>query len=176
MMTPYAFYQFWVNTDDADVVGYLGTFTFRTRAEIAELAAAVAARPAAREAQRALAEDVTTLVHGRGATDKVVAASQALFGRGDLADLDEATLEAAVAELPHADVAGGDAIVDLLAASGLVAGRGAGRRAIAEGGVAVNNVRVQDAEAVLAEDQLLHGRWAVLRRGKRTLAVAERRP
>ena len=177
MMSPYAFYQFWVNTDDADVVGYLRTFTFRSREEIAELAAAMAVRPAAREAQRALAEDVTTLVHGREATDKVVAASQALFGRGDLAELDEATLEAAVAELPHADVAAGEiAIVDLLTASGLVAGRGAGRRAIAEGGVAVNNVRVQDAEAVLAEDQLLHGRWAVLRRGKRTLAVAERRP
>jgi tyrosyl-tRNA synthetase len=177
MMTPYAFYQFWVNTEDADVVGYLRTFTFRSRDEIAELAAAMAVRPAAREAQRALAEDVTTLVHGQDATDKVIAASRALFGRGDLADLDEATLGAAVAELPHADVTGGEvAIVDLLAASGLVAGRGAGRRAIAEGGVAVNNVRVQDAEAVLAEDQLLHGRWAVLRRGKRTLAVAERRP
>jgi tyrosyl-tRNA synthetase len=176
MMTPYAFYQFWVNTEDADVVGYLRTFTFRSRDEIAELAAAMAVRPAAREAQRALAEDVTTLVHGQDATDKVVAASRALFGRGDLADLDEATLGAAVAELPHADVTGGEvAIVDLLAASGLVAGRGAGRRAIAEGGVAVNNVRVQDAEALLAEDQLLHGRWAVLRRGKRTLAVAERR-
>jgi tyrosyl-tRNA synthetase len=176
MMTPYAFYQFWVNTEDADVVGYLRTFTFRSRDEIAELAAATAVRPTAREAQRALAEDVTTLVHGQDATDKVVAASRALFGRGDLADLDEATLGAAVAELPHADVTGGEvAIVDLLAASGLVAGRGAGRRAIAEGGVAVNNVRVQDAEALLAEDQLLHGRWAVLRRGKRTLAVAERR-
>jgi tyrosyl-tRNA synthetase len=177
MMTPYAFYQFWVNTDDADAVAYLRTFTFRTHDEIAELAEAMALRPAAREAQRALAEDVTTLVHGRDATDKVVAASQALFGRGDLADLDEATLGAAVAELPHADITGGEvAIVDLLAAAGLVAGRGAGRRAIAEGGVAVNNVRVQDAEALLTEDQLLHGRWAVLRRGKRTLAVAERRP
>jgi tyrosyl-tRNA synthetase len=177
MMTPYAFYQFWVNTDDADVVAYLRIFTFRSRDEVAELERAVAERPAAREAQRALAADVTTLVHGQDATDKVIAASQALFGRGSLADLDEATLEAAVAELPHAEAVGGIvAIVDLLVASGLVAGRGAGRRAIAEGGVSVNNTRVRDAEALLEPEQLLHGRWAVLRRGKRTLAVAERYP
>jgi len=176
MMTPYAFYQFWVNTDDADVVGYLKTFTFRTRDEIAALEAAVAERPAAREAQRVLAADVTTLVHGQQATDKVVAASQALFGRGDLADLDEATLEAAVAELPRAEVEDDRPveIVDLLAAAGLVTGRGAGRRAIAEGGVSVNNERVVGEDAVLADHQLLHGRFAVLRRGKRTLAVAVR--
>jgi len=175
MMTPYAFYQFWVNTDDADVVDYLKTFTFRSPEEIAELETAVAERPAAREAQRVLAADVTTLVHGQDATDKVIAASRALFGRGDLADLDAATLAAAVAELPRADVSdAGAEIVDLLVAAGLVAGRGAGRRAIAEGGVSVNNVLVQDADAVLTDDQLLHGRWAVLRRGKRTLAVAER--
>lgn len=175
MMTPYAFYQFWVNTDDADVVGYLKTFTFRSRAEIAELETAVAERPAAREAQRVLAADVTTLVHGQGATDAVVAASQALFGRGDLAGLDEATLEAAVAELPRAELGDGPVeIVDLLAAAGLVAGRGAGRRAISEGGVSVNNERVLAEDAVLADEQLLHGRFAVLRRGKRTLAVAVR--
>jgi len=175
MMTPYAFYQFWVNTDDADVVGYLKTFTFRSPVEIAELETAVAERPAAREAQRVLAADVTTLVHGHDATDVVIAASHALFGQGELADLDAATLAAAVAELPRADVSDpGVEIVDLLVAAGLVAGRGAGRRAIAEGGVSVNNVRVQDADAVLTDDQLLHGHWAVLRRGKRTLAVAER--
>lgn len=178
LMTPYAFYQFWVNTDDADVVRYLRTFTYRTREEIAELETAVAERPAAREAQRALAGDVTTLVHGAEATAKVMAASQALFGRGDLGDLDEATLRAAVAELPRAQVheltADGPLVVDLLTEAGLVAGRGAGRRAIAEGGVSVNNLRVSDPEAILSADQLLHGRWAVLRRGKRTLAVAER--
>lgn len=178
LMTPYAFYQFWVNTDDADVLGYLRTFTFRSREEIAELEAAVAERPAAREAQRALAGDVTTLVHGAEATANAVAASQALFGRGDLGDLDEATLGAAVAELPRVVVGEltpeGPLVVDLLAEAGLVAGRGAGRRAVAEGGVSVNNVRVGDPDAVLGADQLLHGRWAVLRRGKRTLAVAER--
>ena len=177
MMTPYAFYQFWVNTDDADVVPYLKVFTFRSPEAIAELETAVAQRPAGREAQRALAGDVTTLVHGAEATAKVIAASQALFGRGELADLDESTLRAAVAELPRAEVrevtSQAPLVVDLLADAGLVAGRGAGRRAVAEGGVSVNNVRVTDPEAVLTTDQLLHGRWAVLRRGKRTLAVAE---
>jgi tyrosyl-tRNA synthetase len=175
MMTPYAFYQFWINTDDADVIGYLRTFTFRSREQIAELEQAVADRPFAREAQRALAADVTTLVHGQAATDAVIAASQALFGRGELAELDPDTLGAAVDELPKAVLeTDRPAVVDLLAAAGLVAGRGAGRRAISEGGVSVNNVRVTDPDAVLTPDQLLHGRWAVLRRGKRTLAVAER--
>ncbi|GGB96679.1 tyrosine--tRNA ligase [Cellulomonas carbonis] len=175
LMTPYAFYQFWLNTDDADVVRYLKVFTFLSADEIGELEREVAERPALRTAQRRLAHEVTSLVHGPDATDKVVEASQALFGRGRLVDLDEATLAAAVAELPRADV-GEDApgVVDLLVAAGLVGGRGAARRAIAEGGVSINNVRVTSEDAVLADDQLLHGRWAVLRRGKRTLAVAER--
>ena len=175
MMTPYAFYQFWLNTDDADVVGYLKTFTFRTREEIGELERAVADRPAAREAQRALAHDVTALVHGERAVAQAEAASQALFGRGELAEIDAATLAAAVAELPRAEVSEeGAEIVDLLTAAGLVAGRGAGRRAISEGGVSVNNVRVTDEAAVLTEGQLLHGRFALLRRGRRTLAVVEK--
>lgn len=178
MMSPYAFYQFWLNTDDADVVRYLRIFTFRTREEIAELEQAAAERPAAREAQRALAGDVTTLVHGADATAKVVAASQALFGRGDLSTLDEQTVAAAVAELPRAELpadawADGAPVVDLLTAGGLVAGRSAARRAIGEGGVSVNNAKVTAEDARVTGDQLLHGRWAVLRRGKKTLAVAE---
>ncbi len=171
MMSPYAFYQFWLNTDDADVAGYLKVFTFRTREEIAALEAAVAERPAAREAQRVLAEDVTTLVHGADATAKVVAASQALFGRGSLAALDEATLGAAVAELPSAPGAVGDSLVDLFTATGLVASKGAARRAVAEGGLSVNNERVSDEAAVLTAGQLLTGRYAVLRRGRRSLAA-----
>ena len=175
MMTPYAFYQFWVNTDDADVVAYLRTFTFRSPGEIGQLEKSLAERPQAREAQRALANDVTSLVHGQDATDKVIAASQALFGRGELEGLDEATLAAAVAELPTAVITEEtSALVDLLVGAGLVAGRGAARRAIAEGGVSVNNRRIADEEAVLAPGDLLHGRFAVLRRGKRTLAVATR--
>ena len=173
LTTPYAFFQFWLNADDADVVRYLKVFSFRTRDEIDELAAAVAERPAAREAQRALAYEVTALVHGEAAADQVVAASQALFGRGSLADLDAGTLAAAVAELPSARGAAGDSIADLLAATGVVASKGAARRAIAEGGASVNNVRVASEDAVLGADDLLHGRWAVLRRGKRTLAVVD---
>lgn len=173
LTTPYAFFQFWLNTDDADVVRYLKVFTFRTREQIAELESAVAERPAAREAQRALAYEVTSLVHGAAATELVVAASQALFGRGSLTELDAATLGAAVAELPSVRGGAGDAIADLLAATGVVASKGAARRAIAEGGASVNNVRVAAEDAVLTADDLLHGRWAVLRRGKRTLAVVD---
>jgi tyrosyl-tRNA synthetase len=171
LTSPYAFYQFWLNTDDADVIGYLRVFTFRTREQIAALEEAVAQRPAAREAQRALAGDVTTLVHGAAATEKVVAASQALFGRGVLAELDDETLAAAVAELPSAPGAAGDPLVDLFVATGLVASKGAARRAVAEGGLSVNNRRVSDEAAVLAAEQLLGGRFAVLRRGRRSLAV-----
>ncbi|HEY0186067.1 MAG TPA: tyrosine--tRNA ligase [Cellulomonas sp.] len=173
LMSPYAFYQFWLNVDDAEVVGYLKVFTFRTRDEIAELEQAVAGRPQAREAQRALAYDVTSLVHGVPATDKVIAASRALFGGGDLGDLDADTLAAAVAELPTVPARLGDPVVDLLAGAGLVASKGAARRAVAEGGASVNNQKVTDEAAVVTAEQVLHGRWLVLRRGKRTLAVAE---
>jgi tyrosyl-tRNA synthetase len=171
MMSPYAFYQFWLNADDADVVRFLKIFTFRSAEEIEELALAVAERPAAREAQRALAGDVTSLVHGTEATEAAVAASQALFGRGELTDLDEGTLLAAVAELPSAEGAPGDLVVDLVVAAGLVASKGAARRAVAEGGVYVNNVKVVGDDAVLSASDLLHGRAAVLRRGKKTLGV-----
>ena len=174
MMSPYAFYQFWVNTDDADVVRYVKVFTFRNRGEIAELEQTVAERPAAREAQRALAYDVTALVHGAREADAVVAASQALFGRGELRDLDRATLAAAVAGLPTARAsAAGLPVVDLMAESGLVSSKAAARRAIADGGAYVNNVKVLSDDAVVATGDLLHGRWALLRRGKRSLAVAE---
>lgn len=172
LMSPYAFYQFWLNVDDAEVIGYLKVFTFRTREQIAELEQVLAQRPAAREAQRALAYDVASLVHGADAIDKVIAASRALFGGGDLADLDAGTLGAAVAELPTVDVQVGDPLVDVLAGSGLVASKGAARRAIAEGGASVNNRKITDEAAVVDAADLLHGRWLVLRRGKRTLAVA----
>jgi len=175
LTSPYAFYQFWLNAEDDAVLGHLKVFTFRTRDELDELAQSTAERPSAREAQRTLAYDVTELVHGTEAAGKVVAASQALFGRGDLRLLDESTLGAAVAELPSAPARAGDLVVDVLAASGVVASKAAARRAIAEGGASVNNVKVLDEDAVLASDDLLHGRWAVLRRGKRTLAVADAR-
>jgi tyrosyl-tRNA synthetase len=178
LTSPYAFFQFWPNTDDRDVVTYLKVLSFRSRAEIEELEKAVADRPQAREAQRALAEELTTLVHGEAERDAVVAASQALFGRGDLARLDAGTLAAAVAELPRAEVRREDdggltPVVDLLAGSGLSPSKSAARRAVAEGGAYVNNVRVADAEARPAASDLLHGRWLVLRRGKRSLAAGE---
>ncbi len=174
LTTPYAFYQFWVNADDADVVGYLKVFTFRGREEIEALERAVADRPAAREAQRALAYDVTALVHGVREAEAVAAASQALFGRGELRDLDSATMAAAMAGLPTARASAlGLLVVDLMAASGLVPSKAAARRAIVDGGAYVNNVKVLTEDAVVDQGDLLHGRWALLRRGKRSLAVAE---
>ncbi|HEU4911318.1 MAG TPA: tyrosine--tRNA ligase [Actinomycetes bacterium] len=177
MTSPYAFYQFWVNTEDRDVGSLLRVFSFRSREEIEALEKAAAERPAAREAQRALAEELTALVHGEAQRDAVVAASQALFGRGELTGLDARTLESALAELPRAEIHregdGLTAVVDLLAAGGLSPSKSAARRAVAEGGAYVNNERVGDVEARPVEADLLHGRWLVLRRGKRNLAAAE---
>jgi tyrosyl-tRNA synthetase len=172
MTSPYAFYQFWLNQADADVVNYLKVFTFRSREEIAELEREVAERPFAREAQKALAGDLTTLVHGAGTTEAVIAASQALFGRGSLDDLDARTLAGAVSELPSVTAKAGDLVVDLLAGSGIVASKGEARRAVKEGGAYVNNVKVTAEDQALTTEDLLHGRFAVLRRGKKTLAVA----
>ncbi|MCW4458224.1 tyrosine--tRNA ligase [Microbacterium sp. MPKO10] len=168
MTTPYAFYQFWLNAADADVIDRLKVFTFLSRAEIDEYAEKVANEPFRREAQKRLAWEVTTLVHGEAATQAAIDASSALFGRGDLSALDAATLEAAVAELPNA-TAGGDATVaQLLVETGLTTSLGEGRRAVDQGGVYLNNEKVTDADAVPA--QPLHGRFHVLRRGKKTLA------
>ncbi|GAB4085185.1 tyrosine--tRNA ligase [Myceligenerans cantabricum] len=172
MTSPYAFYQFWLNQADADVVNYLRVFTFRSREEIEALEAEVAERPFKREAQKTLASDVTTLVHGKAATDAVIEASQALFGRGELAGLDERTLAGAVAELPRVTAKAGDLVTDLLAGSGVVASKGEARRAVKEGGAYVNNVKITAEDQALAAEDLLYGRYAVLRRGKKTLAVA----
>ena len=175
LTSPYAFYQFWLNTDDRDVVTYLKVLSFRSRAEIEELEKAVADRPQAREAQRALAEELTALVHGETERDAVVAASQALFGRGELAGLDGGTLAASLAELPLAEVTLGPdqqpLLVDLFAATGLAPSKSAARRAVAEGGAYLNNVRVESEDATLGTADLLAGEWAVLRRGKRSLAA-----
>ncbi len=179
MTSPYAFYQFWVNADDRDAATYLKVFSFRPREEIEALEKAVAERPAAREAQRALAEELTALVHGEAQRDAVVAASQALFGRGALEELDEATLASALAELPTISVpapTGGGSLpplVELLHESGLYQSRSAARRAVAEGGASVNNARILDEGQVAGEGDLLAGRWLVLRRGKRHLAAVE---
>jgi tyrosyl-tRNA synthetase len=172
MTSPYAFYQFWLNTDDRDVVRYLKIFSFRSRAEIEALAAAAEERPAARDAQRALAEELTALVHGTGECERVVAASAALFGRGELADLDAAILAAALEETGWVKVPSEPppTVVDLLSASGLVDSKSAARRVLAEGGAYVNNRKITDPDAAIGAADLLHGRWIVLRRGKRSVA------
>jgi tyrosyl-tRNA synthetase len=222
LTSPYAFYQFWINRADAEVGGLLRVFTFRTREEIAELELATQQRPAAREAQRVLAQDVTTLVHGPQECARAEAAARALFGQGDLGTLDEATLAAALDEVPATAVQvpaslhvvpdpdgsrGADArdaarvaprsvlgnagpvqaepwipaVSELMARTGIVQSRSAARRAIAEGGAYLNNRRVTDADEVPAAHDLLHGRFLVLRRGRRTVGgvevlVSERSP
>jgi tyrosyl-tRNA synthetase len=172
LMSPYAFYQFWINTEDAAVIGYLKTFTDRTRTEVDALEASVAETPFKREAQKTLAADVTTLVHGAQATSAVQAASEALFGRGDPRALDAGTLRDATAELPGGEVAPGASVVDALVATGLVESRNAARRVISDGGVSVNGGLVTDPEAVLAADDFLHGQVALVRRGRKSLAAA----
>src|SRR5690606_29421823 len=149
MTSPYAFSQFWLNVDDSQVVDLLKIFTFLPRAEIERLAEAVATEPFKREAQRVLAREVTTTVHGAEATDAAFAAAEALFGQGDLAALDAATLGAAVAELPTATAAAGSTVAQLLVDTGLTSSLGESRRAVDQGGVYLNNERVTDAAATV---------------------------
>jgi tyrosyl-tRNA synthetase len=173
MTTPYAFYQFWLNVDDRDVSSYLRMLSFRSREELEEMERLTQERPQARTAQRALAEELTTLVHGADQCAAVVAASRALFGQGDLADLDERTLAAALGELPHAEVAELAPVVDLLALTELAPSKSAARRTIKEGGAYLNNAKVTDEDATPTTADLIHGRWLVLRRGKRNLAAVD---
>jgi len=173
LMSPYAFYQFWLNAEDAKVEEYLKIFTFRTREQIDELAAATREKPHLRLAQRALAEDVTTLVHGADQAARVEAASRALFGQGDLSTLDQSTLKAALAELPTAKVTDLTPYFELFADAGIVPSRSAARRAIQEGGAYVNNAKIEDVDARPTAQDLLHNRWLLLRRGRRTLAAVE---
>ncbi|MEV3991573.1 tyrosine--tRNA ligase [Streptomyces sp. NPDC049837] len=173
MTTPYAFYQFWLNVDDRDISTYMRILSFKSREELEELEKVTEERPQARTAQRALAEELTTLVHGAEQCAAVIAASKALFGQGDLAELDEATLAAALAELPHARVAEPGPVADLFAEVGLAPSKSAARRTIKEGGAYVNNVKVTAEDAVVSAGELLHGRWLVLRRGKKNLAAIE---
>jgi len=172
MTSPYAFYQYFVNVEDASVVKLLKFFTDRSASEIADLERQVREEPFRRAAQRTLAADVTTLVHGAEASAAVQAASEALFGNGDLQALDERTLVDATEELPGAAVAAGTSVVDALVAVGLVDSRNAARRTIGEGGASVNNTKVADPERVLGADDFLHGRVALLRRGRKSLAAA----
>ena len=172
MLSPYGFYQFWLQVDDADVVRFLKVFTFLERDEIERLEAATVKNPKAREAQRALAHEVTTWVHGVEATAQAEAATAALWGRGDLADIDEATILAATADLASGDVTIGETtIVDLLVSTGLERGRNAARKTIAGGGAYLNNVKVEDETKVIGAEHLLAGGVVLVRKGRRNLAV-----
>jgi tyrosyl-tRNA synthetase len=175
LMSPYAFYQFWINVEDAVVPALLRRMTFRTHEEIEELEGDTAERPHLRSGQRALAQDLSTLVHGADETRAVEAASAALFGRGELTGVDPTTLGAALREAPHVSLSAGElpTIVDLLVATELSASKSAARRAVDEGGAYVNNTRCDDPEWRPTPDDLLYGRWLVLRRGKRSLAGVE---
>jgi tyrosyl-tRNA synthetase len=169
LTSPYAFYQFWLNTDDADVIARLKIFTFLSRAEIERLAGAVAIEPFKREAQRTLAFEVTSLVHGDDATNAAIAAAQALFGQGELAVLDEGTLRAALGELPNVTAPSSTPVLQLLVDTALCSSLSEARRSLEQGGVYLNNVKVTDA-ALTLEGAMLPGGMAVLRRGKKTLA------
>ena len=176
MTSPYAFYQFFLNAADADAGTLLRAFSLRDRAEIEELERTTAERPEERRAQQTLAEELTTTLHGADQARAVMAASQAVFGQGDLRQLDDATLGAVAAAVPHTLVDGELAsVVDLLVASGLARSRSEARRTVTEGGAYLNNERAGDPEQHPSAEDLLHGRWLVLRRGKRTIAVIERR-
>ncbi|WP_047692005.1 tyrosine--tRNA ligase [Kocuria sp. ZOR0020] len=172
MTTPYAFYQFWLNTADADVIDRLKVFTFRTRDEIAELERKVAEEPFRREAQKVLATDVNTLVHGESATRQAIAASEAVFGKGDFAQLDEATLADLAKELPSAQVSPEQlALVDVLVETPLAGSKSEARRMLAEGAVSVNNTKVTGADAQLSPEELLLGKYALIKRGKKNMAI-----
>ena len=171
MTSPYAFYQFWLNQADADVIGYLKVFTFLTREQIGELEAAVAAEPFKRAAQKALAWEVTSLVHGEAAAKGAVDASEALFGRGSLEALGADVLASCARALGEAVVVPGSQVADALVTAGLAESRSAARRAISEGGAYINNVKVEDVEAVIGAQHALAGGYSVLRRGKKTVGI-----
>jgi tyrosyl-tRNA synthetase len=187
LMPPYAFYQFWLNVSDAEVPGLLRVFSFKSREEIEDLSQQSIDRPAARAGQRALAEELTTLVHGPDECRRAQAASRALFGQGELSALDERTLASAVAELRPYEWRSGSSevpgngttagalppVANLMAAAGIVSSVSAARRAIAQGGAYLNNHKITDVGAVPAADDLLYGRFLILRRGKRTVGAVE---
>ena len=172
LTSPYSWYQYFINAGDTVVIDYLRWFTFLSQEEIAELERKVAEEPFKREAQRVLAREMTTLVHGAAATETVELAAQALFGKAELQDLDEATLSSALQETEVAEVGSDATILDLLVESGLEKSKGAARRTVGEGGAYVNNQRIEDIEWSPSADDLLHGSWLVLRKGKKRFAGA----
>ncbi len=176
MTSPYAFFQYWLNTDDKDVINFLKVFSFKSHEEITELENAHNANPGLREAHRALARELTALVHSEQTTVRVEAAARALFGQGDLQELDEETLAGALAELPRTTVSKDQPIptwVDLLAATGVVDSKSAARRIVKEGGAYLNNEKISGEEFAPSKSDFLCGKYAILRKGKRDLAAVE---
>ena len=176
MTSPYAFFQFWLNTEDKDVINFLKVFSFKSHEQITVLENSHALNPGLREAHRALAQELTTMVHGADATARVESAARALFGQGDLAELDETTLTSALAELPRTVISKDQEFptwVDLLAATGVVDSKSAARRVIKDGGAYLNNEKVLSEEFALTKSSFLCGKYAVLRKGKRDLAAVE---
>ena len=176
MTSPYAFFQYWLNSDDADVIKFIKTFSFKTREEIEQLEKTHNENPGAREAHRALARELTSLVHSPEIAERVEIAARALFGQADLAELDEATLASAIAELPRTTISATDEMptwVDLLAATGVVDSKSAARRIVKESGAYLNNEKVPSEDFRLEKGHFLCGKYALLRKGKRDLAAVE---
>jgi len=176
MTSPYAFYQYWLGTDDADVERFLKTFSFKSREELEELFVELKNNPGARLAHRALARELTTLVHGVSECEQAEAAAKALFGQGEISDLSEKTLASALSQLPRTTISRGDAFptwVDLLAATGVVDSKSAARRIVKEGGAYLNNQKILGEDFAPSESDLIHGRFLLLRKGKRELAAVE---
>ena len=176
MTSPYAFYQYWLGTDDADVERFLKTFSFKSRNELEELFVELKNNPGARVAHRALARELTTLVHGESECEQAEAAAKALFGQGEISDLSEKTLASALSQLPRTTISRGDAFptwVDLLAATGVVDSKSAARRIVKEGGAYLNNQKISGEDFAPSESDLIHGRFLLLRKGKRELAAVE---
>jgi tyrosyl-tRNA synthetase len=176
MTSPYAFFQFWLNSDDKDVINFLKVFSFKSHTEITDLEKSHNENPGLREAHRALARELTALVHSEETTQRVEAAAHALFGQGELSELDEDTLASALAELPRTTVSASEEIptwVDLLAATGVVDSKSAARRIVKEGGAYLNNVKISGEDFRPSKSDFLCGKYAVLRKGKRDLAAVE---
>jgi tyrosyl-tRNA synthetase len=176
MTSPYAFYQYWIGTDDADVERFLKTFSFKSREELEILFTELRENPGARSAHRALAQELTTLVHGERECSNAEAAAKALFGQGEVNELDPQTLASALSQLPRTTISRGEPFpswVDLLAATGVVDSKSAARRIVKEGGAYLNNVKISGEDFTPAESDLIHGRFLLLRKGKRELACVE---
>ncbi|MGA0113899.1 MAG: tyrosine--tRNA ligase [Candidatus Nanopelagicaceae bacterium] len=176
MTSPYAFFQFFLNSDDRDVEQLLRTFSFKSHEELESLFESLRINPGAREAHRALAHEVTSLIHGEDQTLKVENAARALFGQSEIRELDEATLESALKELPRTSLTSGQEFptwVDLLCAAGVVDSKSAARRVVKEGGAYLNNEKISGEDFKPQQSDLLHGRFMVLRKGKRDLAAVE---